>query len=340
MMPQWLTQLFRTLLRITMQKDNPEMRVFSKTTEVTSASTLLRSLKENHPFLKDGLGNIIVTKIEYCKCRHTKGSPWEHEFLFVTLDEAVGARRTAFLMAERLMDDAEEYSGAQDGQLADIARHQNGEMNGTEGTGANQSSSSSTQSSTTTSLPRVPGTVKGSAPSYIHSSAIVKNLTTGDPPDALDRLVIFPNKEAFAREMKNYPFDVLMVMDLTQSQFEKVTLERFAHLLQTTSENTPRYHFIFSQCYWYAYTIWRILEIAMQPRIDRKAEAERQCSYSRRLVLGKGKSVDKVRSPETIKAQWEAGRPAEDQEWAEKKKVSIITTSGEQIFLMAASGNL
>ncbi|SJL10989.1 uncharacterized protein ARMOST_14386 [Armillaria ostoyae] len=318
---QWLTQLFHTLRRFIMQsRGDPEMRVFSKVKEVTNASSLLISLKENLPFLKDGLGNIIVTKIEYCKCRHTKGSPWEHEFLFVTLDEAVGARRSAFLMAERLMDDAEEYTGAQDGQLADIARHQNEEMNGTEGTDSNPSTSLSTQSSKTTSLPRLPGTLKGSAPSYIHSSAMVKNLTKGDPPDALDRLVIFPNKEAFAREMENYPFDVLMIMDLTQSQFEKVTLERFAHLLRTTSRNTPQYHFIFSQCYWYAYTIWRVLEIEMQPHIDRKAEAERQCSYSRRLVLGKGKSVDAVRSPETIKAQWEAGRPAEDQEWAEKKR--------------------
>ncbi|KAK0189296.1 hypothetical protein F5146DRAFT_1140863 [Armillaria mellea] len=223
-------------------------------------------------------------------------------------------------MVERLMDDAEEYTGARDGQLADIARRQNEETNGTAGTDSNPSSAPSTQSSKTTSLPRVPGSLKGTSPSYIHSSAVVKELSKGDPPDALDRLIIFPNKEAFAREMENYPFDVLMIMDLTSSQSEKVTLERFVHLLQTTSRNTPKYHFIFSQCYWYAYTIWRVLELETQSHIDRKAEAGRQCSYSRRLVLGKGKSVDTVRSPETIKAQWEAGRPAEDQEWDEKKK--------------------
>ncbi|KAK0497452.1 hypothetical protein EDD18DRAFT_1162269 [Armillaria luteobubalina] len=321
---QWFTQLFHTIRRLIMPQDNPEMCVFSKTTDVTSASSLLRSLKENYPFLKGGFGNIIVTKIEYCKCRHTNGSPWEHEFLFVTLEEAVGAKRTAFLMAERLMDDAEEYVGAKDAQLADIARRQNEETNGTEGTNSNPSSPSSTRSSTSTSrLPRVLRTpnFKGPSSSSIHSSAtVVKDLTKGDPPDAVDRLVIFPNREAFERETQKYPFDVIMVMDLTRSQSEKLTLERFAHLLQTTSRNTPQYHVIFSQCYWYAYTIWRILELAMYPRIDRKAGAERQCTYAKTLVVGKGKSVDPARSPETIKTQWEAGRLDEDREWDEKKK--------------------
>ncbi|PBK65993.1 hypothetical protein ARMSODRAFT_960923 [Armillaria solidipes] len=69
-----------------------------------------------------------------------------------------------------------------------------------------------------------------------------------------------------------------------------------------------------------------------QPQIRRFAHAERQCSYSgygKSVVLGKGGSVNTVRSPETIKAQWEAERPAEDQEWAEMKQVSIITTSDE-----------
>ncbi len=51
-----------------------------------------------------------------------------------------------------------------------------------------------------------------------------------------------------------------------------------------------------------------------QPRIHRSAHAERQCSYSgygKRVVLGKGEFVNMLRSPETIKAQWEAERPAE-----------------------------
>ncbi|KAK0488531.1 hypothetical protein IW261DRAFT_1439892 [Armillaria novae-zelandiae] len=313
MMPfRLLTQLFHSLRRLIMPQDKPEMRVFSKAKDATNASLLLSALKENHPFLKDGLGNIIVTKIEYCKCHHTKGSPWEHEFLFVTLGEAVEDKRTAFLMVERLMDDAEEYTGAQNAQLADIARHLNEEANGTEGTGSNPSSAP---------LPRVLRVPKGFSSSSVHSSAtVVKDLTKGDPPDALDRLVIFPNKEAFEREMARYPYDVILSMDLTHSQSEKLTLERFAHLLQTTSRNTPQYHVMFSQCYWYAYTIWRILELEMQPRIDRKVGAERQCLYAGTLVVGKGESVDTVRSPETIKRQWEAGRPAEDREWDEKKK--------------------
>ncbi len=56
------------------------------------------------------------------------------------------------------------------------------------------------------------------------------------------------------------------------------------------------------------------------------------------MVLGKGKFVNMVRSPETIKAQLEKERPAEDKKWTEKKRVSIITTSGDQISLIVPSG--
>ncbi|SJL17804.1 uncharacterized protein ARMOST_21366 [Armillaria ostoyae] len=107
-----------------MPRDDPEMRVFSKATDSTNASLLLASLKENLPFLKDGLGNIVVTKVKYCKCHRSKVSPWEHEFLLVTLQESVGAKQTALLLVDRLMDDRKEYAGGQDGLLADIAKHQ------------------------------------------------------------------------------------------------------------------------------------------------------------------------------------------------------------------------
>ncbi len=45
----------------------------------------------------------------------------------MTLKESVGARWTALLMVDRLMDGTKEYAGGQDKLLADIARHQDEE---------------------------------------------------------------------------------------------------------------------------------------------------------------------------------------------------------------------
>ncbi|KAK0203176.1 hypothetical protein DFS33DRAFT_1385527 [Desarmillaria ectypa] len=301
-----------------------EMRVFSRTKDVTNASSLLSSLKENYHFLDHGLGNIVITQVEYCKCHFSQDSPGEHEFLLVTLKESVGARRPAYLMVDRLHDDTKKYRG-EDELRADLARHQAQEMTGMEGIDSNSSASSSTESSTTAPFLRAlsaPPTWE--TPSRAHRSiAKVKITTKGDPPDALDRLIILPKRGdvvAYGGE-----FDVLMTMDLTHSQ--NVTLERFAHLLRTTSRNTPQYHLIFAQCYWYAYTIWRVLEMATQPQVHvyDSELAKRQCShrltgYGNRLVLGRGKSVNAVRSPETIKAQWETDKVMEDQEWIELKQ--------------------
>lgn len=291
-----------------------EMRVFSRVKDITNTSSLLGSLRENHHFLDHGLGNILVTKVEYCKCPFSQDNPGEHEFLLVTLKESGGARRTAFLLVDRLNDDTKKYRG-EDELRADLAKHQEEEMNGIEETDPNSSSSSSTSESSTAPPPT------WHTPSRTHRSiAKVKIATKGDPPDALDRLIILPNKRDVAAH-----FDVLMTMDLTQSQ--RVTLERFVHLLRTTSRNTPQYHLIFAQCYWYAYTIWRVLEIATLPRVYTHSPelAKRQCShrltgYGNRLVVGKGKSVNTARSPETVKTQWESEQATEDEEWAELKR--------------------
>ncbi|KAK0472742.1 hypothetical protein IW261DRAFT_1424094 [Armillaria novae-zelandiae] len=45
-------------------------------------------LREINSFLQYGLGHIIIQHVEYCKCRKTKSSPWEHEFLIVTVKES------------------------------------------------------------------------------------------------------------------------------------------------------------------------------------------------------------------------------------------------------------
>ncbi|KAK0207658.1 hypothetical protein IW262DRAFT_523498 [Armillaria fumosa] len=300
---QWLTQLFHTVCRFIMPQDGPEMRVFSNTTDITKASSLLRSLKENYPFFKDGLGNIIVIKIEYYKCR--KGIAWEHEFLLVTLKEPFGAQRTALLLVDWMMDDTKEYAGGQDELLADIAKHQKEEI---------IDMATDSNSSTESESGALPAAQQWDTPSRIQCSST--KLKKGGPPDALDELIILPNRNAIPRVLGNCPFDILMTMDLTQSQI-KITLERFAHLLQTTSRNIPQYHFIFAQCYWYAYTVWRVLELEMQPRIRRSKQGDHQCSYSGgigHLVLGKGEFLHAARAPETVKVQWEAERSTEDQE--------------------------
>ncbi|SJL03278.1 uncharacterized protein ARMOST_06631 [Armillaria ostoyae] len=219
-------------------------------------------------------------------------------------------------MVDRLMDDTKEYPGE---LLADIARHQSEEtiidIEATDSADSNSTAESEFRALST----------EWPTQSRLHGfGAKVKKITRGNPPDALDRLIILPNKRAVARELDNCPFDTLMTMDLTQSQNHRsVALEHFAHLLRTTSGNTPQYHYIFAQCYWYAYTIWKVLEMETQPQIRRFAHAERQCSYSgygKSVVPGKGGSVNTVRSPGTIKAQWEAERPAEDRDWAKKKQ--------------------
>ncbi len=245
----WLSQLFHSILRFIMPPQrSDEMRVFSRVKDITNTSSLLSSLKENHPFLDHGLGNILVTKVEYCKCPFSEDNLGEHEFLLVTLKESGGDRRTAFLVVDRLNDDTKKYRG-DDELRAALTKHQSEEMDGIKETDSNSSSSSSTESPAS-------ATPTWHTQSRAHRSiAKVKEIATkGDTPDALDRLIIFPNRRDV---VAHWQFDVLMTMDLTQSQ--KVTLEHFTHLLQTTSKNTPQYHLIFAQCYWYAYTIWRVL---------------------------------------------------------------------------------
>ncbi|KAK0488537.1 hypothetical protein IW261DRAFT_355717 [Armillaria novae-zelandiae] len=323
---QWLIRPFYALLRcFTMPQENdPRMYVFSNTRVELDASLLLSYLKENRHFPEHGLRKIIVTKVDYCKCHPGKGSPWEHEFLLVTLKETVGAGRTAWLLVDRLMDDAMEYTGGLDEVLADRARHQSEEMvdmEPTESTGT-----ISIAESESTSLPSAQQWAT-SSPSQ-RAGAKFKKISRGHPPNALDRLIILPNLDGntVARELGNCLFDILLTMVLTKSKNHRsVPLEHFALLLRTTSKNTPQYHCIFAQCYWYAYTIWRILEIETQPRIVQHTPgmAERQCAYSgygRKIVLGKGECVNSTRSPETIKAQWEAERLVEDEEWTKREQ--------------------
>ncbi|KAK0474566.1 hypothetical protein IW261DRAFT_1649428 [Armillaria novae-zelandiae] len=127
-------------------------------------------------------------------------------------------------------------------------------------------------------------------------------------------------KKGIERELGKTKFEILMTMDLTHSNNSSpVALEHLTHILQTTSQNTPHYHYIFAQCYWFTYTIWKILEMEMCPHIDIHTHHPHHCvcsAYPKAAVLGRGASVDTVRTPETVKMQWDAERTRRDEEWA------------------------
>ncbi|KAK0479355.1 hypothetical protein IW261DRAFT_1480375 [Armillaria novae-zelandiae] len=305
-----LTQLFHSLVHFIMDPrhlNESHMLVFSKDVYRGTASSVDNILREINSFLQYGLGHIIVRRVEYCKCRKTKSSPWEHEFLIVTVKESTSRGRTAYLM---------------DGLLADLAQHR-------DESDAEAEDPSSTDESDVEADPTVePATT--SSPSKLtawhspsrlqRSGAKVKRITKGNAPYALDRLMIFPDRKGIKRELGKTKFEILMTMDLTRSDNSSpVALEHLTHILQTTSRNTPHYHYIFAQCYWFAYTIWKILEMEMHPHIDVHTRRPRHCvcsAYPKAAVLGRGASVDTARTPETVKMQWDAERTRRDEEWA------------------------
>ncbi|KAK0472338.1 hypothetical protein IW261DRAFT_1508231 [Armillaria novae-zelandiae] len=321
----WLTQLFHSLVHFIMDPrhlNESHMLVFSKDVYRGTASSVDNILREINSFLQYGLGHIIVRRVEYCKCRKTKSSPWEHEFLIVTVKESTSRGRTAYLMVDRLVDDTKVYPDGQDGLLADLARHR-------DESDAEAADPSSTDESDVEPDPTVePATT--SSPSTLtawrspsclqRSGAKVKRITKGNAPYALDRLMIFPDRKGIKGELGKTKFEILMTMDLTRSDNSSpVALEHLTHILQTTSRNTPHYHYIFAQCYWFAYTIWKILEMEMHPHIDVHTRRPRHCvcsAYPKAAVLGRGASVDTARTPETVKMQWDAERTRRDEEWA------------------------
>ncbi|PBK63716.1 hypothetical protein ARMSODRAFT_523429 [Armillaria solidipes] len=108
-----------------------------------------------------------------------------------------------------------------------------------------------------------------------------------------------------------------MTMDFRQVQ-RRVTLEHFLLLIQTTSRNTTRYHVIFAQCCWFAYTIWTVLQMDTGAHVDRTRYAAHQGKMSsvpqNFLPVGRGSGVNDTRTPATIKLQWEGAKVDADQE--------------------------
>ncbi|KAG7439415.1 uncharacterized protein BT62DRAFT_939017 [Guyanagaster necrorhizus] len=291
MMPfQWLTRLFSTVLSFIMPSPGPsdDMCIFATEPQrgATSATLLLSALKNRNDFLRRGLGNIHVEQIEYRKCCPSHNVS-QHEYLVVTVKESSGAGRSGFLMVDRLHDSPTPN--------------------------ASQSNSSTASSSTTTDD-------HWDTPNRLHHfGAKVKNFSKWYPIDAFDRVVILRSIDEALEVQGGCPYHCLMTMDFSQAQ-RRVTLEHFLLLLQTTSTNTVVYHLIFAQCYWFAYTIWKVLDMEAAPHIARTKYAPlqgRNPELAPGMVLGRGDEVNEWRAPETVKLQWEEAKVIADQEWVE-----------------------
>ncbi|KAK0460657.1 uncharacterized protein EV420DRAFT_222411 [Desarmillaria tabescens] len=255
----------------------------------TSATLLLNVLKNHAAFLGQGIRKIHLEGVEYRKCR----SRLEHEYLIATVKESSGDGRRGYFLVDRSLNNP---------------------------TGSDTASAwgSITSSLTTPPPPAAAPSNQWETSNHIHrAGAKLKRVTKWDPPDALDRLVILRNIGEALNVQGQCAYDVLMTMDLRQAP-RRVTLEHFLLLVQTTSRNTPLYHLIFSQCYWFAYTIWKVLELETGAPVAQTRHAERQGTHSslgKKLAVGRGNGVNESRTPEMIKLQWEAEKVDADQEW-------------------------
>ncbi|KAK0460659.1 uncharacterized protein EV420DRAFT_1641199 [Desarmillaria tabescens] len=257
----------------------------------TSSTLLLSALKNRNDFLLLGLGNIHVERVEYRKSQ-LPGSSLEHEYLVVTVKESLGAERRGYLLVDRLNDDSQAGSDPADVQDIDLT---------------------SAPTSSSTSLTAAPPN-QWEITNRIHrAGAEIKRFSKWDPPDALDRIVILRNITEALDVQGQCTYNVLMTMDLHLTQ-RRVTLEHFLLLVRTTSRNVPPD----SQCYWFAYTVWTVLELETGAPVERTRHAERQGTHSslgKKLAVGRGNGVNESRTPEMIQLQWEAEKVDADQEW-------------------------
>ncbi|KAK0194647.1 hypothetical protein F5146DRAFT_446464 [Armillaria mellea] len=288
----WLTRIFSSFYSFIMpQPRTDDMSIFVDEPQQYSAKALLNLLKNRNDFLLHGLGNIHVERVEYRKSRQP-GSPLEHEYLVVTVKESSGADRKGYLLVDRL---ALNYDPSADvSQLSPDA--------------AAPSSSS----------PPPPPDDQWETNNRLHrAGAKFKRFSKGDPPGALDRVIVLSSPAGADDVQAHCPYHVLMTMVFGQIH---VTLEDFLLLIDTISSNTTQYHLIFAQCYWFAYTIWTVLEMAMpSARVDRTRFAVRQGKLSsvpqHLLPVGRGEGVNEARTPATIKLQWEGAKVVADREW-------------------------
>ncbi|KAK0499032.1 hypothetical protein EDD18DRAFT_59872 [Armillaria luteobubalina] len=298
----WLTRIFSSFYYFIMPPPprNDDMFIFIEEPHAVSrASTILRNLKNRNDFLDNGVGNIYVERVEYrksCKPR----SPLEHEYLVVTVKESTGAERRGYLLVDRLNDDPS-------ANIAQICAQPD-------------EADPDSPSPPAPSPPAPPPDNRWETDNRIHrAGARLKGFSKFKAPDALDRVIILRNIADADAAQNHCPYHILMIMDFRQDQ-RRVTLEDFLLLVHTTSSNTKVYHLIFAQCYWFAYTIWTVLQLATEAHAACTRFSARQGKLSSipqgLLPVGRGYGVNDSRTPATIKRQWEAAKVEADREWA------------------------
>lgn len=268
----WLTRIFFSFYHFIMPPPpgSDDMCIFidEPPRGATSAKRLLNSLKNRNDFLLQGLGNIHVERVEYRKSRPS-GSPLEHEYLVVTVKESSGAERRGYLLVDRLNDDPS----------ADVSQHSS--QSDTVGTQGADSPSPPASSPPPTTFDD-----QWETNNRLHrAGAKLKRFSRWAAPGALDRVIILRSTADADIVQAHCPYRVLMTMDLRQVE-QRVTLEDFLLLIDTTSSNTTVYHVIFAQCYWFAYTIWTVLQMATGAHVDRTkyAVCQGKMSHSPELL--------------------------------------------------------
>ncbi|SJL10741.1 uncharacterized protein ARMOST_14135 [Armillaria ostoyae] len=243
----------------------------------TTATVLLNDLPLNFKFLRQNYGHAKVDRVEYRKSR----TFWEHEYLVLTVMETLGAGQTVYLLADRLDDDPPFSFKWRRSFITRIV----------------------TNIAYCFLLPVVSLLyflaspvlwIFPSSSTTLPSPAAVPANYKRDPPDAIDRLFLLPNIDDALDMQDQCSYDTLMTMDLSLLQ-NPITLEHFLALMKTTSESTPPYHLIHSQCFWYAYTIWATCWTMPTAFLLREE-----------LPFGRGDSVRQARMSETIKQEAKA----------------------------------
>ncbi|KAK0469001.1 uncharacterized protein EV420DRAFT_1756845 [Desarmillaria tabescens] len=293
-----------------MQLDSADMGIFIEEPRrgASCATLLLKTLKTRYDFLLRGLGNIHVECVEYRKS-NSLFEDSEHEYLVVTVKESSRFMRTGFLLVDRLDDDPPFSDTSAPSYFGSIL-------------------SSITQwvwSLLLTVLYFFIGPVPWlfapssttSPPPTATSSRPHRRRKKWDPIDTRERLVVLRNIEDALDVQGQCAYDVLMTMDLRQAP-RQVTFEDFLLLVRTTSRNAP----LHNQCFWLAYTIWKVLALETGAPVERTRRAVRQGKHSSWLWLSGKHSFDGdnevngVSTPETIKLQWEVAKVFANQEWA------------------------
>ncbi len=276
-----------------------------------TATVLLNDLPLNFKLLRQNYGHAKVDRVEYRKSRTFGG----HEYLMLTVTETLGAGRTVYLLAGKLDDDPpfsfKWLRSFITRIVTNIAHCFLLPVVPSVFFASPVLWIFRSSSMTSPSPAVVPANQWATSNSAHRASANLKAISKMDPPDAFDI-------------QNRHPYNVLMTMNLSSLQVP--ITKHFLALVKTTSDSTPLYHLVYSQCFWYAYTIWAVLALEAGAHVDLLDRANRQGThffFGRNLSFGRGDGVHHARKPETIKEEWEKIKAVVDREFKAALQVSL-----------------